>query len=151
MKLNIGLTEYRANQHLDKINMKFQIHAYLFQTSSQSMTEKSKQRKSSRTTTQRKPLKVIWMAVKYSTVAYLFTQVSTLNQIQWNVNQTLRFCPSKGSDPLTKVYSTTPKLQTSTSGPSYFLPVTGITDDWSWVKRKRQESKINCTTTDTLS
>ena len=36
--------------------------------------------------------------------------------------RTLRFWPSKGSEPLTRVYSMTPRLQTSTSGPSYFLP-----------------------------
>lgn len=35
---------------------------------------------------------------------------------------TLRFCPSKGSEPLTSVYRMTPRLQTSTSGPSYFFP-----------------------------
>lgn len=35
---------------------------------------------------------------------------------------TLRFCPSKGSEPLTSVYRMTPRLHTSTSGPSYFLP-----------------------------
>jgi hypothetical protein len=35
---------------------------------------------------------------------------------------TLRFCPSNGNEPLTSVYKITPKLQTSTSGPSYFFP-----------------------------
>ncbi|TNN76766.1 hypothetical protein EYF80_013015 [Liparis tanakae] len=35
---------------------------------------------------------------------------------------TLRFCPSKGKDPLTSVYKMTPRLQMSTSGPSYFFP-----------------------------
>jgi hypothetical protein len=35
---------------------------------------------------------------------------------------TLRFCPSNGNDPLTRVYKITPKLHTSTSGPSYFFP-----------------------------
>jgi len=34
----------------------------------------------------------------------------------------LRFCPSNGNEPLTSVYKITPKLQTSTSGPSYFFP-----------------------------
>ena len=37
-------------------------------------------------------------------------------------NGTFRFCPSKGSEPLTSVYRITPRLQTSTSGPSYFFP-----------------------------
>ena len=35
---------------------------------------------------------------------------------------TFKFCPSNGRDPLTNVYKITPKLQTSTSGPSYFFP-----------------------------
>lgn len=35
---------------------------------------------------------------------------------------TLRLCPSKGREPLTSVYRMTPRLQMSTSGPSYFLP-----------------------------
>lgn len=35
---------------------------------------------------------------------------------------TLRFAPSNGREPLTSVYRITPKLHTSTSGPSYFLP-----------------------------
>ena len=39
---------------------------------------------------------------------------------QWKL--TFKFCPSNGRDPLTNVYKITPKLQTSTSGPSYFLP-----------------------------
>lgn len=30
--------------------------------------------------------------------------------------------PSNGSEPETKVYNITPRDQTSTSGPSYFLP-----------------------------
>lgn len=35
---------------------------------------------------------------------------------------TFRFCPSKGKQPLTRVYKMTPRLQMSTSGPSYFFP-----------------------------
>lgn len=35
---------------------------------------------------------------------------------------TFRFCPSKGKEPLTSVYKMTPRLQMSTSGPSYFFP-----------------------------
>ena len=35
---------------------------------------------------------------------------------------TFKFWPSNGKDPLTRVYNITPKLHTSTSGPSYFLP-----------------------------
>lgn len=34
--------------------------------------------------------------------------------------------PSNGNEPLTKVYNITPRDQTSTSGPSYFLPVNKI-------------------------
>lgn len=34
----------------------------------------------------------------------------------------LKVEPSKGRDPLTNVYNITPNDQTSTSGPSYFLP-----------------------------
>lgn len=38
------------------------------------------------------------------------------------VLHTFRLLPSKGSDPLTSVYRITPRLHTSTSGPSYFFP-----------------------------
>ena len=37
-------------------------------------------------------------------------------------DSTFKFWPSKGNEPLTSVYNITPKLQTSTSGPSYFFP-----------------------------
>lgn len=40
----------------------------------------------------------------------------------YNESLTFRFCPSNGNDPLTSVYKMTPRLQTSTSGPSYFFP-----------------------------
>jgi hypothetical protein len=35
---------------------------------------------------------------------------------------TFKLVPSNGSEPDTRVYKMTPRLQTSTSGPSYFLP-----------------------------
>lgn len=44
------------------------------------------------------------------------------NRKQSMTNRTFRFWPSKGSDPLTSVYRMTPRLHTSTSGPSYFFP-----------------------------
>ena len=42
-------------------------------------------------------------------------------------SKTLRLDPSKGSDPVVRVYKTTPTLHTSTSGPMYFLP------GWWWM------------------
>jgi len=53
-------------------------------------------------------------------------QLKTLEYKAQRIACTLRFCPSNGKDPLTSVYRITPRLHTSTSGPSYFLPEHGM-------------------------
>lgn len=50
------------------------------------------------------------------TFKYLYLPLSTRSR------SSLKVEPSKGRDPLTNVYKITPSDQTSTSGPSYFLP-----------------------------
>jgi len=52
---------------------------------------------------------------------YLFALEDFHCNAKWH-KKTLRLCPSNGSEPLASVNRTTPRLQTSTSGPSYFLP-----------------------------
>ena len=56
-------------------------------------------------------------------IVHTYCMYST-SQISHDIIQydTLRLFPSKGNEPLTRVYRMTPRLQTSTSGPSYFLP-----------------------------
>lgn len=63
-----------------------------------------------------------WHKLPKATV-HTYCMYST-SQISHDIIQydTLRLFPSKGNEPLTKVYRMTPRLQTSTSGPSYFLP-----------------------------
>ena len=64
------------------------------------------------------PAKCKWLHFSWATL-----------YIQWDYQSsvgTLRFRPSNGSEPLARVYSITPRLQTSTSGPSYFLPTTTV-------------------------
>lgn len=56
---------------------------------------------------------------QFSTWVGLYSFINANHGLQ---SLTLRFCPSKGKDPLTRVYKMTPRLQMSTSGPSYFFP-----------------------------
>lgn len=57
-----------------------------------------------------------WCRAAIARFTYLYFPLRTLSRSSRNV------VPSNGSDPLTNVYRITPSDQTSTSGPSYFLP-----------------------------
>lgn len=61
-------------------------------------------------------------ATLVSVLSILYTNLKSVVLSLTSSSLTFKFWPSKGSDPLTSVYKITPKLHTSTSGPSYFLP-----------------------------
>ena len=61
-------------------------------------------------------------ALFYMYFRIMFVFSATPHTLLQHVLLTLRLFPSKGKEPLTSVYRMTPKLQTSTSGPSYFFP-----------------------------